>query len=203
MVLVLAIIVTGMLFFVPSSPKSTDEEMQATFEYTAGLGLAASLIEDMAKSGNRVAQLELGERYMAGEGLTRDVAQGLRWMKLSSDNGYPRAHRRFAMFYDDILGADADVSVSCVYHLRAAYVGSSDSQYVVGTRARDGIGFTRDRVVAYTWLNVASVTNLSAYRARVELEQGQGMRLTAEELATARARSLELLKEIEANKAKK
>lgn len=202
-VLVLAIIGTCVLFFVPSSSKPTDEEMQSTFEYTAGLGLATSLIEDMANYGNRVAQLELGERYMTGEGLAKDVGQGLRWMKISSDNGYFRAHRRFAMLYDDILGTGADLNVSCLYHLRAAMVGDAESQYVVGIRYRNGQGLARDRVEAYAWLNLASVSNLPAYRARVEMEQQPTMKLAPDDLARARARSRELLAEIEINKAKK
>ncbi len=184
------------LFHVPSTPHRSDEERQAVLDYTSGYGLKHSLIEDLARSGDAVAQLELGERYMAGEGLTKDVWQALRWMQTSSDNGYARAHRRFAMFYDDFLGAEASIVISCAYHLRAARVGEPESHYVVGVRYRDGIGFERDPIEAYAWLSLASVSHLPAYRAKVEMEQGPGRKLSADELERARARLLALRKEI-------
>ena len=202
-VFVTCLVGLGLLLEVPSTRPRSDEERQSVLDYTNGYGLKHSLIEDLAQSGDAVAQLELGERYMAGEGLTKDVGQGLKWMKASSDNGYFRAHRRFAMFYDDVLGAGADVSISCVYHYRAAYAGSADSQYLVGMRLRDGIGLRRDIVEAYAWLRLASVHSLQAYRARVALERGPDLRLSPEELDRARALSRQILAEIEAKKAKK
>lgn len=203
LVLIFAIVGTGMLFLVPSNPKTTEREIQSTFEYTAGLGFATSLIESMARAGDRVAQLELGERYMAGIEVDKDAGQALLWMQASSNSGYPRAHRRFAMFYDDLLKEKADLKVSCVYHLRAAMVGDAESQYVMGVRCRDGHGVPRDVVEAYAWLNLASVSHLPAYRARVELEQRSTMKLAPEDLVRARARSRALMTEIEANTSKK
>jgi hypothetical protein len=186
----------GLAFYLPSKPAVDEEKSQEILAYHSGYGVALSVIETLARSGDRVAQLELGERYMAGVGVAKDVGQGLRWMKASSDNGYARAHRRFAMFYDDIVGSGADIQVSCKYHLRAAFVGEAESQYLVGIRARDGVGFVRDPVEAYAWLSLASASHLAAYRARIEMEQGSEHKLTADELERARVRSLLLRKEI-------
>jgi TPR repeat protein len=202
-IFVVCLLGLGLLLKVPSTPPRSDEERQAVLDYTNGYGLKLSLIEGLAQSGDPVAQLELGERYMAGEEVIKNVAQGLKWMKASSDNGYSRAHRRFAMFYDDVMQSATDVSVSCTYHYRAAYAGSAESQYLVGTRLRDGIGFRRDVVEAYAWLRLASVHSLPAYRARVALEQGPDLRLSPEELDRARALSRQIQSEIEAKKFKK
>lgn len=202
-VFVICLVGLGLLLKVPSTPPRSDEEHQAVLDYTNGYGLKLSLIEGLAQSCDAVAQLELGERYMAGEEVIKNVAQGLKWMKASSDSGYSRAHRRFAMFYDDIMESAADLSVSCTYHYRAAYAGSAESQYLVGTRLRDGIGFRRDVVEAYAWLRLASVHSLPAYRARVALEQGPDLRLSPEELDRARALSRKIQTQIEAKKAKK
>jgi TPR repeat protein len=117
-------------------------------------------------------------------------------MQVSSDNGYARAHRRFAMFYDDFLGAEASIVISCAYHLRAARAGVAESQYLVGVRYREGVGFNRDPVEAYVWLCLASVSHLAAYRAKIEMEQGPDHKLSADELERARARLLAIRKEI-------
>jgi hypothetical protein len=184
-------------FYAPSKPTIDEAESQEVYAYDSGYGLKTSLIEQLAVSGDRVAQLELGERYMAGVGINKDVWQALRWMQASSENGYARAHRRFAMFYDDFLGAEASMVTSCAYHLRAARVGEPESQYVVGVRYRDDIGFHRDPIEAYAWLSLASVSHLPAYRAKVEMEQGPGRKLSADDLERARARLLALRKEID------
>jgi TPR repeat protein len=70
-------------------------------------------------------------------------------------------------------------------------------------RMRDGIGFRRDVVEAYAWLRLASVHSLSAYRARVALEQGPDLRLNPEDLERARTLSRKIQGEIEANGSKK
>jgi TPR repeat protein len=195
-VFVFCLLGLGLAFFRPAVPLVDEARSQEVYAYDSGSGLATSLIEKLAVSGDRVAQLELGERYMAGVGITKDVWQALRWMQTSSDNGYARAHRRFAMFYDDFLGAEASIVISCAYHLRAARVGEPESQYLVGVRYREGVGFDRDPIEAYAWLSLASVSHLPAYRAKVEMEQGPGRKLIADELERARARLLALRKEI-------
>jgi uncharacterized protein len=84
---------------------------------------------------------------------------------------------------------------------RNALAGDVASQFSVAERYRSGVnGFERDIVEAYAWYNVCAASGYQeAIAARDRLE-GQ---MISTQKATAQKRSRELLKEIEANKAKK
>jgi TPR repeat protein len=191
-----ALLALPLLFLLPSTPRYTDDELQLSYDHTLGSALSTSLVEQLAKAGYPVAQLELGERCLAGIELPKDEGQALRWMKAASDQGYARAHHRFALFYDEVLKQHGDPRVSSAYHLRAARAGEPNSQYVVGLRYLKGEGLPLDRIEAYAWLNLAAVHSLPAYKAREELAPGKLGGLTPDELAQARVRSLLLLEEI-------
>jgi hypothetical protein len=62
----------------------------------------------LAEQGNVEAQFELGNIYAAGEAVTKDYVEALRWYKKAAEQGYPKAQDRVSAWYAGGHGTSMD-----------------------------------------------------------------------------------------------
>ena len=62
-----------------------------------------------AEAGDAAAQYTLGFSLLYGEGLPRNVGEGLAWLRKSGENGYLKAQAALGLLY--MKGMPGDVSI--------------------------------------------------------------------------------------------
>jgi TPR repeat protein len=142
----------------------------------------------------------LGLLYLHGKGVIKDDEEAVRLFKVASDKGHVPAKKNLGYMYAEGKGVKSDDTVASGLYLEAAYEGDAECQRVIGSRYKMGIGLPRDPTEAYAWYNIAAASgDEQAIKARKELEDV----LDSGVASSGQKRSRELLKEIEAKKAKK
>ena len=111
----------------------------------------------MAKAiaGNSAAQASLAERYIAGNGVTRDSVKAAVWFVLAG------------------AGGDKDASRSAVRIMQNLQPFETyQVHFNLGTMFRDGIGTSRNLIAAYSWFSLAQAAgDVRATPALLNLEQ--------------------------------
>jgi TPR repeat protein len=150
--------------------------------------------------GSYSATSYLAYLYLNGNGVIKDAEEAARLYKIAADAGDIEAKKRLGSLYHDGKGVAVDLKKASELYLEVAISGDVECQRVMGIRYQQGLGVPADYVEAYAWYNVcaASGDELAA-KSRESLAQN----LQADQVAAAQKRSRELLKEIEAKKAKK
>ena len=169
---------------------------------------AARLYEKDASQGGARAAHALALLYLDGNGVIKDVEVALKWLKKSSEGGYMEAKKSLGRMYDYGIMVAIDRVTASKYYMEVALSGDVDCQRVMGARFSQGLGLSgdanpglsNDLNEAYAWYNVAASNGDSqASASREEIAKS----LNAEQILAAQKRSREILKEIEAKKAKK
>ena len=86
----------------------------------------------MAEQGNVDVQVELGDLYLAGEGVPRDDAQAMNWYRKAADHGNARAQIRVGDMYDNAHSVFWDYAQAVAWYRKAAEAGNADGQYKLG-----------------------------------------------------------------------
>jgi TPR repeat protein len=147
-----------------------------------------------------IAYNNLGLLYLHGQGVIRDDEEAVRFFRLASDNGHIPGKKNLGYMYAEGKGVKSDDAIASRLYLEAAYEGDTECQRVIAGRFKLGVGLPRDPIEAYAWYNIAAASgDEQAINARKELEDV----LDGGVASSGQKRSRELLKEIEAKKAKK
>ncbi len=77
--------------------------------------LIGSLKADAAK-GDAEAQYELGLAYSAGNGVTQDYVEAVRWFKSSAEGGHAEAQNALGLCYDNGTGVERDSEVAAQWY---------------------------------------------------------------------------------------
>jgi TPR repeat protein len=80
-------------------------------------------LRQAAMNGDPAAQYEVAQRYAAGRGVARDLAEALRWYIRSASRGLAPAQFRVAGMYERGLGDETDTEKARSWYLRAAQQG--------------------------------------------------------------------------------
>src|SRR5690349_11280652 len=95
----LAILLPGILLavviYIPSSHALSNEER------------VMKLTSD-AERGSLAAEIELGARYMTGDGVPRDFTAAARWYEKAAQRGEPNAQNQIVYFYQSGIGVPKD-----------------------------------------------------------------------------------------------
>ncbi len=94
----------------------------------------------------------------------------------------------------------ADPVMASKLYLEVAMAGDVECQRVMGVRYQHGFGVSTDLEEAYAWFNIAASNGDSQAAG---LREDVAKSLVEERVLSAQKRSRELLKEMEAKKAKK
>jgi TPR repeat protein len=89
--------------------------------------VAEGQVEDYGKradQGDSAAQRALGALYMNGEGVSRDYANGLKWISRAAAQGYSTAQLDLGTIYQNGLGVPQDYVIAHMWFNLASAAGS-------------------------------------------------------------------------------
>lgn len=154
------------------------------------------LLRKRAAAGDYTAMIEMADAMYVGKICRKNEADAMKLYQLAADAGCVPAFARLAHFYQ--LSTLSDPALSRSNYLRGAIAGDLFCQRMVALYYEMGAGaFVMYKNEAYAWYNILAATgDAEAAQSRDQLE-------SLVDAAFAQKRSRELLKEIEANKAKK
>jgi TPR repeat protein len=114
--------------------------------------------------------------------------------------GDAEAQTTLGVRYANGKGVRKDYKEAVKWYRKAAEQGDAAGQYNLGLMYRIGRGVPKDYVVAYAWYRLAA---FSGFKGGSKSREIIAKEMTPERIAQAQELSKELLKKIEANKAKK
>jgi TPR repeat protein len=132
----------------------------------------------------------LGDAYLGGHGIERDVAQGEAWLRKAADAGHVRAMTGLGTLLAREERSDEEKRESIDWYRRAAELGDSSGMVFMGFAYREGRGVSVDEKKAVEWFtkaheagarNAAELAGrLLSYRAENHLEAVKWLRIAAE-----------------------
>jgi TPR repeat protein len=148
----------------------------------------ASLLQK-AHSGDVPAQILVGERFLAGDGVERDCKQAGDWFRKAAEKNALAGEMRLAAYYrDGAKGCPRDMEQAAIWYRKAADQGEVTAQGILATLYSYGQGVTQNYVEAYFWLDVAASApgpEQSHYAAN---RQMVGVHLTTDEVEEVQQR---------------
>jgi hypothetical protein len=139
----------------------------------AAKALTAADLPDVrarATAGDARAQFLLGMSYEFGfAGLSRDLAEALRWDKLAALQGIALAETWVGDFYYDGLGVTMDYGEALSWYRRASDRGHAQASRYIGDFTLFGLGTPRDPAHAAVWYAKAASQGDARGKARLGL----------------------------------
>ena len=111
-----------------------------------------------AKSGDPVAQFNLGVRYAKGEGVAKNEATAITWFKQSAEAGFPQAAFNLSVLYENGNGVPRDEKEVIKWLTVAANHGLFDAQKLLIEIYSQGRGTPKNPALALTWDFIARRT---------------------------------------------
>jgi FOG: TPR repeat, SEL1 subfamily len=97
-----------------------------------------------AESGSLPAEIELGARYMTGEGVPRDLAAAAHWYEKAAQRGEPNAQNQIGYFYQSGIGVPQDLTRAMHWYQLSAASGNASGMVNMGVLYLLGIGVNKD-----------------------------------------------------------
>lgn len=110
-----------------------------------------------AEKGDASAQLELGGIYLKGEGVTKDMTEGLKWISKAAEQGNVEAQMKLGGIYISGKGVLKNSIEAAKWYMMGAEQGDPAAQCQIGRMHLTGAGVPKDDVEAYKWANLAAV----------------------------------------------
>jgi TPR repeat protein len=152
-----------------------------------------------AEQGDADAQFSLGLMYEDGDGVPKDSAEAVKWYRKAADQGDACAQVNLGLMYFNGDGVPKDSAEEVKWYRKAADQGNASAQYNLGEMYANGDGVPKDETEALAWYEIAAasgIDNIVKNRDALELHLGREATLLAQQ------RSKEILKKIEAAKAR-
>lgn len=146
---------------------------------------ALAELHQRAASGDASAQLELGMRYVTGQGIQPDEQTALRWIGQAAEHGNAAAQFELGSYYT--LEPHRDFGRAAALLRQSALQGFAPAQSSLAMLYLAGAGVPEDRVEAYAWLLLAAE---QGEREARDLAPGVRAELSDAELQQARHRAL-------------
>ena len=143
-----------------------------------------------AQTNHAPSQVDLGYLYDQGLGVARDQAQAAAWYRRAAEQGLAQAQFNLADLLVRGEGLRRDEAAALSWFQKAARQGHTTAQLMLAAMYAQGRGTVRDLRLAYEWLTLARLAG--DVRAEVQLQPIEA-RLSAAEIAEARAQALRLL----------
>jgi TPR repeat protein len=136
-------------------------------------------LRTQAETGDAQAQYRIGLAYYEGDGITKDLAEAVRWFRKAAEQGNANAQHEVSVAYASGEGVAEDLEESVKWIRLAAAQGHSRAQCNLGNVYYHGVGVAKEVTEAATWYMKAADQGLAdaqqalgaAYRA------GQGVPL--------------------------
>ncbi len=134
-------------------------------------------LKEVAYAGDVNAQVHLGVIYLTGDGVTKDDAEAVKWLRKAADQDSPLAERYLAEMYFKGRGVPADNEQAAKWLRLAAEQGDAQSQYNLGVLYTQGLGVPRNLTEAANWMRKAAEQSLAAGEVGlgVAYDNGEGV----------------------------
>jgi len=147
-----------------------------------------------AEHGDAAAQRKLGVLYFAGNGVSKNVLEAVKWFRKAAEQGDAEAQNTLGAMYVLGEGVQEDATEVVKWYRKAAEQGDISAQTNLGVMYAEGKGVPQDYGEAYAWYSLYGQEKTALRRVKAEL--------TPEQLTAAEKRVEELTEQINANKAK-
>ena len=97
-----------------------------------------------AESGSLFAEIELGARYMTGDGVPRDLTAAARWYEKAAQRGEPNAQNQIGYFYQSGIGVPKDLTRAMHWYQLSASNGDASALVNMGVLYITGTGVKKD-----------------------------------------------------------
>ena len=137
----------------------------------------SSQYTEAAEQGDAEAQYNLGVRYQAGDGVSRNIENAIEWYKKSAGQGFGPAQYNLACCYGMGAGVAADNKLAFDLCGRAAKQGYANAQYTFGGFFARGNGVPQNHETAVMWYTKAAEQNFATAQGELALcyEKGIGV----------------------------
>ena len=164
----------------PNAQSAPNANRDAEIAAATAEGMAEALRR--AQGGDWVAQHFLAQAYYSGQGVPKDPATGMYWMKKAADGGFARAQARLALTYNNYGRPPTDPQAAYRYASMAAKQGDTIGYYAMGLFNEYAVGTPRDIDKALEFYadaagagNPASLFNMGQlFASGVGVPQGAG-----------------------------
>jgi hypothetical protein len=109
-----------------------------------------------ADKGDAKAQYELGMYYGEGKQVRKDLAEAVKYIRLSADQGYAEAEVILGSLYGRGRGVPLDLKMAVALYRKAADQGNAMAQFAMGNFCATGRGMTNDTQAAIAWWQKAA-----------------------------------------------
>ncbi len=134
-------------------------------------------LRDWADRGDADAQFELGLRMITGEGVKKNLEQGVKNLEKAAKQKHLRAQHVLATLYEDGAGVKKDLSKAAEWYRSSAEMGFALSQHSLAALYEEGKGVKKDTAKATEWFKKAAdqgnPPSQTAYASK--LERGDGV----------------------------
>ncbi len=134
-------------------------------------------LRSWADRGDADAQFELGVRMITGEGLKKNVEEGVKSVEKAAKQKHLRAQHVLGTLYEDGEGVKKDLAKAAEWYRSSAELGFAMSQHSLAVMYEEGKGVKKDTAKATEWFKKAAdqgyMQSQTAYAAK--LERGDGI----------------------------
>ena len=125
--------------------------------YRAGdVSKAVPLLEPDARAGDAETAYALGELYLNGDGVGRNLSMSAGWFMRAVDHGHTDAAFKLANAHKLGLGIPQNIEQAFALYRNVSSNGSSEAAYALGRIYRLGDGVRRDYPKALKWLRISA-----------------------------------------------
>jgi|GEM_PF-3814672 len=110
-----------------SNPPGEEEAAHDQGDYSEAL----RLLQPLAEHGNAEAQFQLGQMYIFGEGVPKDLEEGFRWVRRAAEQGHPKAEFQVGQMYYFGKGVPEDLQEGLTWVRKAAKQGHAGAREFV------------------------------------------------------------------------
>ena len=134
-------------------------------------------LQTLADLGDAEAQFELGLRKITGEGVKKNLEEGVKSVEKAAKQKHLRAQHVLGTLYEDGVGLKKDLTKAAEWYRTSADLGFALSQHSLALMYEDGKGVKKDTVKAAEWFKKAAEQgnppSQTAYASK--LERGDGV----------------------------
>ena len=134
-------------------------------------------LQDWADRGDADAQFELGLRMITGEGVKKNLEEGVKSVEKAARQKHLRAQHVLGTLYEDGVGVKKDLAKAAEWYRSSAELGFALSQHSLAAMYEEGKGVKKDTAKAAEWFKKAadqgSPPSQTAYASK--LERGDGV----------------------------
>ncbi len=139
--------------------------------------------QQAANNGEARAQYDLAIRYLKGNGVEKDSASAIKWLKKSAGQNFVSAQHKLGILYREGRKVDTDMDQAIEYLMMAADHGNATAQYMLGDIYQQGDGVAKDLGEAREWFELAAGHNIQkaqkALAALAKTEENDAIPLAA------------------------